>query len=268
MNSSSFDTAARILVDLRTRAPGSGVLQDLPRACRPGNLMDAYEIQRRLRLPLARRGFGKQAGWKIGCTTPVMQEYLKIPHPCAGTLYEKSVFREHATLAAREFYTLGLECEIAVRLGVDLPERRELYETLDVVHAVESVMASIEIVEHRFADFRRATVASMIADDFFSWGCVLGAPVPLSDLPDLSQLEGGFSVNHRKPLALGEGSAILGHPLTALAWLADHVSRLGTPLSAGDVVTLGSVVKTVYPTPGQQIATAFPELPSAMVTVT
>lgn len=267
MSSASFDTAVRILAELRARAEGSGVIEDLPRACRPSNLMDAYEIQRRLRLPLARHGFGLQAGWKIGCTTPVMQEYLRIPHPCAGTLYRNTVFHEHTTLIAREFYTLGLECEIAVRLGADLPERSELYEATDVAHAVEGVMASIEIVEHRFADFRTASVSSMIADDFFSWGCVIGDPVPVDEVNDLSMLRGGFSLNGRSPVEMGQGSAILGHPLTALAWLADQTSRLGTPLESGQIVTLGSVVKTIYPSPGQVISARFAGLPPATVSV-
>ena len=267
MSSGSFDTAARILVDMRVRAEGSGVIEDLPLACRPNNLMDAYEIQRRLRLPLARRGLGNMVGWKIGCTTPVMQEYLKIPHPCAGTLYAHTVFQDHTTLRAQEFYTLGLECEMAVRLGVGLPERSDLYDAPDVVHAVESVMASIEIVEHRFTDFRRTSVASMIADDFFSWGCVTGEPVVLSALPELASLRGGFSVNGRSPAETGTGAAILGHPLTVLAWLADHASRLGTPLEAGQIITLGSVVKTIYPEPGQVISAVFDGLPPATVTV-
>lgn len=267
MSSASFDTAVRILADLRARAEGSGVIEDLPRACRPSNLMDAYEIQRRLRLPLVRRGFGVQAGWKIGCTTQVMQDYLKIPHPCAGTLYRNTVFQEHTTLVAREFYTLGLECEIAVRLGADLPERDDLYEAGDVFPAVESVMASIEMVEHRFADFRTASVASMIADDFFSWGCVVGEAVPVADVPDVSALSGGFSLNGRSPAEFGQATAILGNPMTALAWLADHAARLGTPLEAGQIVTLGSVVKTIYPTPGQVIAASFAGLPPATVTI-
>ncbi|MEL7467716.1 MAG: hydratase [Pseudomonadota bacterium] len=263
-----FDTAARLLAALRTREAGTQPIVDLPRSCRPVDLVDAYEIQRRIRLPLMRRGMGVQVGWKIGCTTKVMQDYLKIPHPCAGTLYKTTLFRDEVRLAARDFYELGLECEIAVELGASLPERHALYDAADVVHAVSGVMASIEIVEHRFRDFRKASVASLIADDFFSWGCVLGAPVRLEDLPELGGVTGGFSINGRSPRITGEGRAILGHPLTALAWLADHASRLGTPLEAGQIVTLGSVVKTVYPKPGQRISARFDGLAPATVTIT
>ena len=268
MTDAGIDKAAVILADLRVRAEGSGVLTDLPEPCRPDDLEEAYAIQQRLRKVLGERGFGDQAGWKIGCTTPVMQEYLSIPHPCAGTLYGTTVFGDHATLAASDFFNLGLECEIAVRLGDDLPRQAAPFTADTVAAAVEAAMASIEIVEHRFADFREASVASMIADDFFSWGCVIGQPVPFGEIADLAALTGGFSVNGAEPEQTGTGSAILGHPLTALAWLADHAADVGTPLQRGQIVTLGSVVKTIYPESGQVISARFDGLPPATVTIT
>ncbi|MEM7210633.1 MAG: fumarylacetoacetate hydrolase family protein [Pseudomonadota bacterium] len=268
MSSASFDTAAEILAGLRIASETGRVLDDLPTACRPSDLMDAYEIQRRVRPLLTDTGFGPQIGWKIGCTTPVMQDYLKIPHPCAGTLYRDTVVPEHALLEAHRFRKLGLECEIAVVLRESLPERHGLIGRDDVAGAVDSVMASIEIVEHRFTDFRMTSVASLIADDFFSWGCVLGKPVPVDQIDDLAELTGGFSVNGADPFETGSGGAILGHPLTALAWLADHAARLGTPLERGDIITLGSVVKTVYPVAGEVIIAQFEGLPTATVTVT
>lgn len=268
MTKERFDHAVKILADLRVRADGSGVLTDLPDACRPGDLAEAYDIQRHLRQELAKRGFGQQVGWKIGCTTQVMQDYLNIPHPCAGTLYHDTLFQDHTTLAASDFYSLGLECEIAVRLSTDLPARSEPYTADAVAPAVDSAMASIEIVEHRFADFREASVASMIADDFFSWGCVVGKPVPFQDIRDVAALTGGFAINDSDPEQTGTGSAILGHPLTALAWLADHAAETGTPLQRGQIITLGSVVKTIYPEPGQVISARFEGLPPATVTIT
>ena len=84
--------AAAILADLRLRANGrTEPLEALPESCRPATLDDAYAVQDVLRALLAKRGLGAPCGWKIGCTTAVMQAYLDIPHPCAGTLYRNSV---------------------------------------------------------------------------------------------------------------------------------------------------------------------------------
>ena len=267
MSFANADHAAGVLADLRVRAPGAKVLDDLPKVCRPASLIEAYGIQARLRELLSYRRPGPQIGWKIGCTTPVMQEYLKIPHPCAGTLYEKSFYKDEVTLKARDYFTLGLECEIAVRLGQDLPRLDTPRGREDVASAVTEVMASIEIVEHRFADFNKAGTPSLVADDFFSAGCVVGAPMAPEELSDLAGLRGGFSIDGNLPEATGSGAQILGHPLTALAWLADHAAGLQSPLREGQVITLGSIVKTIYPEPGQQIEARIDRLPPAVVKV-
>ena len=43
-------------------------------------------------------------------------------------------------------------------------------------------------------------------------------------------------------VAEGDGSAVLGHPLNSLAWLANHLGSYGMGLAAGEVVTTGVVV--------------------------
>jgi 2-keto-4-pentenoate hydratase len=67
---------------------------------------------------------------------------------------------------------------------------------------------------------------------------------------DLARLRGtlrvdGVAVGH------GCGSDILGHPLEALAWLANHRAARGLGLHAGDLVSLGSVTETRWLVPGQ-----------------
>ncbi len=254
----AINAAASLLADLRLRANGRDAqLDELPEDCRPQTLDDAYAIQDALRALLAERGLGDPVGWKIGCTTPVMQAYLSIPHPCAGTLYRTTLYDGQATLRAADFFQLGLECEIAVRLAADIDARAGGHDADSVAPAVGGVMASVEIVDHRFRDFETASTASLVADDFFSVGCAIGAARPLEALGDLSALTGGFRIDGASPEQEGQGAAILGHPLNALAWLADHLASRGGHLKAGEVVTLGSVVKTIYPRAGNSIEARF-----------
>ena len=63
---------------------------------------------------------GVRVGYKIGCTSAVMQQYLDIPHPCGGGVFASGVHDSGVSLAARDFVRVGVECEIAVRLGRDL----------------------------------------------------------------------------------------------------------------------------------------------------
>ncbi len=262
MTPAAIQAAAEVLADLRVRAGGGRVqLEDLPEDCRPQSLDEAYAIQEALRPLLEARGLGAPAGWKIGCTTPVMQSYLNIGHPCAGTLYRGSTYRDRAALRASDFFQLGLECEIAVRLAGALGPRPGGQTRETVAGAVGGVMTSVEIVDHRFRDFAAVATPSLVADDFFSVGCVLGAERPLEDLGDLAALSGGFGIDGAPPSESGSGAAILGHPLNALAWLAEHVAARGGRLQAGALVTLGSVVKTIYPAGGTRIEAGFDRLP-------
>jgi 2-oxo-3-hexenedioate decarboxylase/2-keto-4-pentenoate hydratase len=268
MTPDAINAAAEILADLRLRS-GSGTrqLDELPPDCRPLSLDDAYVIQTRVRELLQARGAGTACGWKIGCTTPIMQRYLNIPHPCAGTLYTTGVYAGSAALDKAAFFQLGLECELAVRLGDDVPARGGGHDRASVAPYVESVMTSVEIIDHRFADLDSVSTASLVADDFFSCGCVTGVAVPPESVDDLGLLTGGFSIDGEPAPETGRGEAILGHPLTALAWLAEHLPAHGAQLARGDIVTLGSVVKTFYPQSTMQVEAVFEGLEPVTIDV-
>jgi 2-oxo-3-hexenedioate decarboxylase/2-keto-4-pentenoate hydratase len=51
----------------------------------------------------------------------------------------------------------------------------------------------------------------------------------------------------------GAGSLIMGHPLEALAWLANRLAERDRELKAGEFVTLGSVVPTKWVSQGDLI---------------
>lgn len=253
------DAAARLLADLRLRRGGiTPPIDDLPPTIRPGTLAEAYAVQARLRRLLV-PALGPVVGWKIGCTSGVMQSYLGVDHPCMGTMFAGQMHQGSARLHASNYRRLGLECEIAVRLKADLAPNA------DPAPAIGAVMCSVEIVEERFTDFSACARESLIADDFFGMGCVLGAEVALGDIGDLSALTGGFSING-EPQATGRGDAILKNPLAALSWLSVVRGPEGG-LKAGEVATLGSVVKTVYPVAGDRLSAGFQGLGNVGVEV-
>lgn len=242
------EAAADYLARLRLREGMAPPIDDLPADVRPRDLTEAYAVQSALRTRLAPR-LGAVAGWKIGCTSRVMQDYLGVDHPCMGTLFAGQLRHGAATLRAADYRKLGLECEIAVRMAADVGPGE------DPAAAVGAVMCSVEIVEERFADFAVCAKESLVADDFFSMGCVLGEARALADLPDLRTLRGGFAVNG-EDIATGLGAAIYGDPLDALRWLAEARAPEGG-LRAGEVATLGSVVKTIYPRAGDRVEARF-----------
>jgi 2-oxo-3-hexenedioate decarboxylase/2-keto-4-pentenoate hydratase len=231
-------------------------MQELPEDLRPRETADAYALQLRLHEHLQRLGMGTITGHKIGCTTPVMQEYLSIPHPCAGGVLDATVRHGDGAFRIADFVRVGVECEIAVVLGSDLAHTPGTYDRRTVDGAVAQVMAAIEVVDDRWTDFTQVSAPTLVADDFFGAGCVLGEPVSRwresAPTRDLAAVCGRMHVND-EPVGEGMGADILGHPMEALAWLAKARAEAGAPLKAGDFVLLGSMVKTQWLTKGDRV---------------
>jgi 2-keto-4-pentenoate hydratase len=231
-------TAAALVV--ASRLSGS-LLEALPEPVRPLDELAGYGVQQTAHRLLERAGFGRQAGWKIGCTTATMQQYLGVAGPCAGGVFQANVWRGHHRFVVPRDHRLGAECEVAVRLGGDLPGRAAEYSPRDVAGAVAASMAAIEVVEDRYKDYMSLDAPTLIADDFFHYGCVLGPEDEDFDPQHLRSTTATMFVDGEQ-FGRGRGDEVMGDPLVALAWLANGCVRWGTPLLAGDIVLLGSVV--------------------------
>ncbi|HUF20603.1 MAG TPA: fumarylacetoacetate hydrolase family protein [Burkholderiales bacterium] len=221
-------------------------IEPLPVALRPQNETEAYALQKEVNRLLGEAGLGRQTGHKIGCTTPVMQAFLDIPNPCAGAVFEKAVLHRSGRIPRSGFVKLGIECEIAVDLARDIGPDDAPFTRGSVATAVGAVMAAIEIVDDRYRDYRTLGVPTLIADDFFDSGCVLGDPVTDWKRLDLTRLSGATTINGSE-VGRGTGALVMGHPFEALAWLARSRMQHGLgSLKAGEFVLLGSVVETKW----------------------
>jgi 2-keto-4-pentenoate hydratase len=237
----------------------------LPEPCRPADEASAYSVQDALHGRLTAAGWGSLAGHKIGCTTPVMQRFLGIPNPCAGGVFAPTVQHERGTFRHADFLHVGVECEVAVRLAHELPAERAPYDRHAAGAAVAACMAAIEVVDDRYEDYRSLDAPTLIADDFFNAGCVLGAPVERWRELDLTALRGRMTING-VVVGTGRGGDILGHPLEALAWLANALAVHGRHLRAGEFVLLGSVVETRWVEAGDRVEIEIERLGSASCT--
>ena len=257
----AIDQAVALYVAARHRRQRIAVL---PEDCRPASLYEAYAVQAVLNDRLGET-HGAVCGRKIGCTTPVMQRYLEIAHPCAGALYERQTLSAPATVPYADHWRPGVECEIAARLGQPLPTDAAPFDRAAVADAVEACMAAIEIVDDRYDDFRALDTPTLIADDFFSAGAVLGPPVTTWREVDLAAAGGAMAINDAQ-VGAGTGADVMGHPFEALTWLANHTAASGRPLQAGDVVLTGSVVETKWVEPGDTVRVEIEGLGEASVT--
>jgi 2-keto-4-pentenoate hydratase len=245
MDQAAVERAAETIARWRL---GGTPIGELPTAIRPATEEDGYAVQAALHRRLEKAGRGPLGGFKIGCTTPVMQEYLKIPQPCAGGVFAATVHEREVEVEAAKYLKLGVECEIAVRLKRDLGAGA----SGELADAVDAVMAAMELVEDRYEDYGQLGIYPLIADDFFNAGAVLGAPRSLDGAGNLTTVRGAMRING-EVVGRGRGADVMGHPLTALAWVARRYAELGWTLPAGSFVLLGSVVQTHWVAAGDHV---------------
>jgi 2-keto-4-pentenoate hydratase len=241
-------------------------LPALPQQIVPMTVEDGYRIQSEVHQLLAPE-LGPLVGYKIGCTSDVMQKYLAIPHPCAGGIHARAVHQSGVVLNAAGYVRVGVECEIAVRLAKDLDPGGALFTSDSVAGSIECYLPAIEIVDDRYVNWETLGAPTLIADDFFAAGIVLGRPVARAAVADLLEVEGRALINGQEA-GRGAGADVLGHPHNALAWLANHLASQGTALRAGEIVMTGSLVKTVWLQAGDEATMEFSGLGKVQVTFT
>lgn len=240
----------------RTRAR----YQNLPEAIAPRTLAEAYAAQAAL-CALWRARLGPVAGLKIATTTKVMQQLMGIDHPCMGTVFAARVLATPATIAKADFINARIECELAVRLGRDLPNAAAPFTRHSVRAAVREVMPAFELIEDRYAEYKATNALSLIADNAWNGGIVLGPATPLPPDLDLNGI-GGTLRRNGEEVATGRTD----DPLGALAWLANQAADCGRPLQAGMVAITGSVIVTVDIAPSERLDFALDGLGSVTLT--
>jgi 2-oxo-3-hexenedioate decarboxylase/2-keto-4-pentenoate hydratase len=251
MQQAAILEAANIIGGLRVRPKA---FAGLAVALAPNDADAAYDIQDAVHDWFRAHGFGARIGYKIGCTTPVMQNYMGIDHPCAGGLFEARLYTSPAEIDCASLNRGGVECEIAVEMGAPLDARDMTIDQGRAAEAIAALYPAIEVVDDRYQDIMGIGAATLIADDFCQSALVLGPRnTDWRDL-DLRSLTGATAVNGTE-VGTGIGADVLGHPLNALIWLAQHLAARGRALAEGEIVLLGSLVQCQWLQPGDAAAT-------------
>ena len=259
-DASRIARAARFFHDIhRDRKP----LPPTPAEIRDASIDDAYAIQEALQ-ELFTPERGDIIGYKIAITTPVMQKLMAIDQSIAGAIFARMVHRAPVTLRHGDYGRVAVECEIAVRLGADLPARGKPYTRADVAAAVEACLPAIELIEDHGCDrYTEVGARGLIANNAWNAGAVLGPAVTAWRDLDLAAMTGAMAINGSE-IARGRGGDVMnGHPFHALAWVANTQSARGRPLKRGMIVLTGSVVSTQWPKAGDTVSVSFAGLGEA-----
>ena len=171
-----------------------------------------------------------------------------------GVMHEKQVVRGPATVRASDYGRLIVEFEVAAQLAADLPLQGVPYTRDSVAAAVGALMPAFELADDRNADYRTLSTQAygLIADNAWNEGAVLGAAVEDWRGIDLEAIHGVARING-EIVGEGFGRDVMGHPLTALAWVANNLAKRGKHLRAGQFVITGSLVTSKFPKAGDTL---------------
>ena len=241
--------AARTSLEMhRARAryrPFDAVLRAAP-------LEDAYRIQDALHRLMGEAGRGEIAGWKIALTSKAMQQMTGVDQPAAGAIFSKLVHASPARVDVAAYHHLGVEFEVAVRMADDLPASGGPWTRASVAGRVAACLPAFELVEDGEADYKTLDAFTLVAQNTWNGGVVLGAPAADWRAVDLEHAVTRCWVND-EPGGQGKTGDAMGHPLEAVAWLANLLNRRGRTLERGMIVMTGSSITTKFPSRGDRV---------------
>lgn len=212
------------------------------------NLPLAYDVQDRVIAALA--GKAPHAGYKIGLTTPRMQAMCGVAEPIAGAVFSGRLHTSPAVIDAAPFIRLGVESEIAVQLGKPLPTAAGLDAA--AVHAcLSQVCAAFELIDDSDADYTALDAVSLVADNAWNAGLVLGPPTPAENFPRL-QDRAGVLFKNGEVQDRGNSRDVMGDPLQVVVWLAMHLAARDIRLEPGQWISTGSIVPTRFVAAGER----------------
>lgn len=232
----------------------------------PGTEAEGYAVQAAL---AEAAGAMPPAGFKVGATAATMQAYLGVATPAAGFMAAGNLKPDGFATPFGDWLSPGTECEIALRLGADLPFTEAPPTREAAAAAVAAVLPAIEIVENRYTDMKAVGTPTLIADQFFHAAAVLGPerrfePAALA-AGALRDIAGGMRIDGAL-FGEGRGADLLGDPLEVLRWLAaSGAARVFGGLKAGQVILCGSVTPPAWLAGPGRVEVAFAGLGAVSV---
>ncbi|MDQ1647639.1 MAG: 2-keto-4-pentenoate hydratase [Cryptosporangiaceae bacterium] len=237
--------ADRLRAAERDRAPIAPLVESYPAL----GAADAYEIQ----LRNIRRRTAHVVGHKVGLSSEAMQQMMGVDEPDYGHLLEDMRLSEEVPVDTGRYCYPRVEIEVAFLLGADLPGYGCTED--DVLRATEAFAPSIELIDSRIADWR-ISIADTIADNASSAGFVVGTARVDPSAVDIRAIE-AILWRGGEQVARGRSDAVLGNPVTAVAWLARTVARFGVRLRAGHLILPGACARAIDARPGDQFRASF-----------
>jgi len=201
---------------------------------------DAYAIQDAI---LARKlGRGRRlAGLKAGLTSFAKMKQMGVESPVFGFMTDDYGVPHGGECPVAGLIHPKVEPEIAFVLKK--PLRGPGCHIGHVLAATDFVLPGIEVIDSRYKDFK-FDLKSVIADNTSATRFVVGGQPSRLDGLDLRSV-GIVLEKNGEPVSFGAGAAVLGHPATAIAMLANHLGARDQEIPAGMLILSGGITEAI-----------------------
>lgn len=223
-------------------------------------LADAYAIQHMNIVKQTEAG-ARIVGYKLGLTSPVMQQMMGVDTPDFGHLLDTMMMDAAVPVNLDGFIQPRIELELAFVLARPLSGADTTAE--DVIAATDYVVACLELIDSRIEDWRIGLLDT-VADNASSAGVLLGTERFSADHPLVTACPAQLEINGVE-VATGSSADVIGTPAGAVAWLVRQFAEFGTTLDAGSVVLSGSCTRAIDVAPGDNVVGRFAGLGSIAV---
>ena len=245
--SSIHELADRLFNENKTRTS----FRPIRDALRPATMAAGYQVQDLLNARYTEDGRGSIAGYKVGLTSEKIRELCGVHEPIAGTIYQSTVHRSPAALKLADFMHLGIEFELAVEIAKDVPLDAAPLDAVSVRDFIAACVPAFELIDDRNADYGDLDALSIMVDNSWCGGIVLGEAVGDWRALDFETNPVEMYLNDVFVESGVTGDA-MGHPFKSVAWLAGLLAGQGKQLRAGMTVMTGSTLATRFPKAGEQ----------------
>jgi len=246
--------AVRQLADFDARTPNRVFADPIELS-----IAESYEIQNEVALLRERRG-EKIIGYKVGCTSPAIQEQLGIREPIFGRLFDTGCHASSDRLSCSDYANPAVEGEYAVRLAKDLPDG-----PLSDDQCLEAIAEIFPVIELHHYALRGdcPTCQQLIASNGMHAGIVFpGTSSPAFSRradrepaePRVAGAPPALTIVIKSPVeGVQVKSSTQSRPVESLHWLAGRLAALGLRLSAGQIILTGSPMPLFSVVPGSHV---------------
>jgi 2-keto-4-pentenoate hydratase len=225
-------------------------------------MADGYAIAQQLTSMLISEG-DQVIGYKVGLTSKPMQQLIGVDSPDHGPVLGSSVYADGDAVSLSHFIQPKIEAEIAFVIGTGL--RGPGVTVLQARQAIAGIVAAVEIVDSRFADWR-IRLADTVADLASNGAVALSSRLTSLDGID-PRLIGMVLTRSGELVDTGAGAAALGDPIAVVAWLANMLGAMGAGLEPGQLVMTGALHAAVPMRAGDVFRAEFDRLGPVTVRV-